>query len=81
MPAEHVPQLGFLQVRCIHLVASCSMTFIMFSREISVDRRGIGSTFSSETFFIVYQSKNEFLSTQYFASQLSKQVFYLMSYL
>jgi len=31
MPAEHVPQVGFLQMMHIHLVASCSMTF---SREI-----------------------------------------------
>ena len=42
MPAEKAPQLGFLQVMHIHLVASWSMTFSMFSREITVDGRGIG---------------------------------------
>jgi len=42
MPAEHVTQVGFLHVMHIHLVASCSMTFSMFLREISVDGRGIG---------------------------------------
>jgi len=41
MPVEHVPQTGFLQVMHIHLVVSCSMAFSMFSREISVDGRGI----------------------------------------
>jgi len=33
MPAEHVPQLSFLQVMHIHLVASCSMTFSRFSKK------------------------------------------------
>jgi len=40
MPTEHVPQVGFLQV--MHIVASCTTRFSMFSREISVDRRRNG---------------------------------------
>jgi len=42
MPAENVPLVGFMQVMHVHLAASCSMTFSMFSREISIDGRGIG---------------------------------------
>jgi len=65
MPAEHVPQVGFLQVTHIHLVASCSMTFPMFWREISVDERGIGLNIFKWNFFhahVVYQLKNGFPS-------------------
>ena len=45
MTTEHVPQIGFLQVKHIHLVVCGSMTFSVFSRKISIDGGGIGSTF------------------------------------
>jgi len=60
------------------------MTFSMFSREISIDGREIGLNIFKGNFFhvhIVYQLKNEFPSTQYFAGRLLKQLFYLMPYL
>jgi len=53
MPAEHLTQVGFLQVMHIHLVASCSMTFSRFSRAIPVDGRGIGLNIFKKLFLFV----------------------------
>jgi len=52
MPAEHVPQVAFLQVMHIHHVAICSMRFSMFSRESQLTEEGLASTFSSESFLM-----------------------------
>jgi len=52
MPAEHVPQVGFLQVMHVHLVASCSMTFSVFRGRSQLTEEGLASAFSSETFFM-----------------------------
>jgi len=79
MPGEHV-QVGFLQVVHVHLVTYCSMTFSMFSRDISVDGRGIGLNILNSNFFyahVLYQLKNEFRSSQYFTRRVLKQLFYL----
>jgi len=83
MPAEHLPQAGFLQVKLIHLVACCYIKFSKFSSDISFDGGGIVLNIFKWTFFhahVMYQLKNEFPFTQYFASRLLKQLFYLMPY-
>ena len=56
----------------------------MFSREISLDGRGDDLNIFNWNFLdahVVYQLKNDFSSTQYFASRLLKQLFNLMPYL
>jgi len=68
----------------LDLVVYCSITFSMFSREISVDGRGIRLNIFKWNFFhvlVVYHLKNEFPSTQYFVCRLLKQNFSLMPYL
>ena len=75
MPAEHVPQVDFVQVMLIHLLPSCSMTFSMFSSEISVHWRGIGRDIFKWNIFhahVVCQLNNEFPSVQYIVSRLLK---------
>jgi len=57
---------------------SCFMTCSMFSNGISIDGRGNGLNIFTWNFFnvhVVYQLKNEFSSSQYFASRLLKQHF------
>ena len=58
IPAEHGPQGGFLQVMHIYLAASCSMTFSVFSREISVDGR-IGLNILSTIFSCTRHASGE----------------------
>jgi len=52
IPAEHVLQVGFLQVMHTRLFASCTMAFFMFSREISVYGRAIGPNIFKWDFFM-----------------------------
>jgi len=84
MPAEYVPQVYFLQVMHIHLVSPCSKTFLCFQGRRRFTEEGLSIIFSGETVSnvqVVHHLKNEFPSTQYFATRFFKQQFSLMPYL
>jgi len=66
MPAEHVPQVDFLQVMHTHFVAIRSSTFYTFSRGSKLTEEDWPQLFKLNLFHVqvFYRLKNDFPSRQ-----------------